>query len=56
MNRSEAIALLKIELPHSHDDAEISHKRADKVLCELLTELGFGDVVAEYEKVEKWYA
>jgi hypothetical protein len=25
-------------------------------LCRLLTELGYADVVAEWEKVDKWYA
>jgi len=29
---------------------------ADKALCELLVELGFGDVVSEYKKLERWYS
>jgi len=32
------------------------HGDADKVLCDLLKMLGYGDVVEEYHKVEKWYA
>jgi hypothetical protein len=32
------------------------HIDADQVLCDLLVSLGYGDVVAEYNKVEKWFA
>lgn len=35
-------------------DFEVAHSDADDALCYLLEELGFGDVVAEYDKVEKW--
>ena len=37
-------------------DVEAAHNRADKVLCELLTELGFNDVVIAFEEIPKWYA
>lgn len=37
-------------------DFESAHVDADNVLCELLTALGYEEVVAEYEKVGKWYA
>lgn len=37
------------------DDTEVVHKAADKVLCDLLTELGYTNVVAEYNKLKKWY-
>ena len=37
-------------------DPESEHAHADSILCELLTELGHAEVVAEYEKVRKWYA
>jgi len=32
------------------------HVVADKLLCELLTRLGYKSVVKAYEKVFKWYA
>jgi hypothetical protein len=35
-------------------DAEDFHIVADRCLCELLTALGYGEVVELYEKVEKW--
>lgn len=38
------------------DDTEMAHSIADDVLCELLTELGYKDVVEEYNKIGKWYA
>ena len=54
MTREQAIEKLK-ELQGS-DDTEIAHIDADDVLCKLLKALGFSDVVAEYEKIDKWYA
>jgi hypothetical protein len=37
-------------------DTEMAHSIADTVLCELLVELGYEDVVEEYNKISKWYA
>lgn len=37
-------------------DTEYAHNTADTVLCDILTELGFEDIVDEYESVDKWYA
>lgn len=54
MTREEAIRLLKVEQDNS--DTESAHGNADDVLCDLLESLGYADVVAEYYKVEKWYA
>lgn len=49
-------ALNKLAECQKSDDTEIAHPDADDVLCALLDELGYGDVVAEYNKVSKWYA
>lgn len=38
------------------EDTESAHFRADDLLCMLLIQLGYGDVVAEYVDIEKWYA
>lgn len=54
MDREQAIAKLK-ELQNS-GDTEAAHSDADDVLCALLRSLGYADVVAEYEKVDKWFA
>ena len=37
-------------------DEEIGHIECDGVLCDLLNELGFGEIVEIYERQEKWYA
>lgn len=37
-------------------DTEISHSNADDLLCELLSVLGFNDIVEIYKKINKWYA
>ena len=54
MTREEAIAEL-IECQNNLD-TEATHGIADEVLCRLLDALGYGDVVAEYDKVDKWFA
>lgn len=54
MTKDEAIAeLKKCQEP---GDTEASHYDADQVLCDFLSSLGYTDVVAEWGKVDKWYA
>ena len=38
------------------DDTEKAHGEADNILCNILIELGLSEIVAEYEKVTKWYS
>lgn len=38
------------------DDPECGHCMADDHLCELLKELGYGDVVDVFDDLTKWYA
>jgi len=54
MTREEAI--IKLRQCQSNFDIEAAHVDADGVLTDLLTELGYQDVVAEWEKIDKWYA
>ena len=54
MDREKAIERLKAE--QQNDDTEMAHSNADNVLCDLLTALGYQDVVREYHKVDKWFA
>lgn len=54
MTREEAIERLKAL--QQKNDTEIDHYEADRVLCSLLDTLGYADVVAEYNKIDKWYA
>lgn len=50
------IAVEKLKIWQGSGDKEVNHWEADKVLCDLLTELGFEEVVEEWDKVGKWYA
>ena len=36
-------------------DLKVAHRLADDILGRLLQSLGYADVVAEYNKVGKWY-
>ena len=38
------------------DDKELGHLCCDYVLCDLLEEIGFGEVVEIYNRQSKWYA
>ncbi len=40
----------------SFQDAETRHMEADALLLEILTDLGFKEVVIEFNKLGKWYA
>lgn len=46
----------RLKLLQSSADRAYSHIEADRILCELLTELNFSDVVEEWIKVQKAYA
>lgn len=53
MDRETAFA--KLKALQSARDTEMTHMDADEVLCDLLTALGYADVVAEFDLVDKWY-
>lgn len=37
-------------------DLSDSHEKADKILCNILTDLGFKEIVDIYKSIDKWYA
>ena len=37
-------------------DIEEGHEHCDDVLCDLLCELGFDEIVEIYDQQDKWYA
>lgn len=37
-------------------DPEAGHVEADRVLCRVVRYFGRGDVVAAWDKVDRWYA
>lgn len=54
MTREDAIADLRAL--YGARDTEQAHVEADAVLCKMLTDLGYADVVRAWEHVKKWYA
>jgi len=48
-------AITKLRECQRIGDEEEAHGDADGVLCDLLTSLGYEEVVAEWLKVRKWY-
>jgi hypothetical protein len=40
----------------SKGDPEAAHSMADKILCKLLTDLGYSEVVQAFSEVDRWYA
>jgi len=53
---AKAKAMEDLIFLQASDDTEGAHARADEVLCDLLREMGFGDVVDAWDKIDKWYA
>lgn len=47
--------MMDIESVHG-GDIEAAHGRADEVMCDLLRELGYGDGVDIFERMDRWYA
>lgn len=54
MDRQQAIDRLKEQ--QGSGDIEAAHIIADEIICQLLTSLGYEDVIAEYNKIDMWYA
>jgi len=57
MKKSELIkkAIDDLKEQQKNLDTECAHIKADNILCDLLKDIGFGEVVIEYEKINKWY-
>ena len=49
-------AIEKMKECVNNADTEVAHLDADAVLCDVLTQLGYKELVDLYEKVKKWYA
>ena len=56
IKRYKAKMLEEKEREIKSDDYEISHSNGDTLLCELLDELGFSEVVEAYNDLNKWFA
>lgn len=53
---SRETAIKELRECEASDNPEEAHGTADDILCQLLTALGYEDVVLEYSMVTKWYA
>ena len=40
----------------SQSDPEEAHYLADEILCEILYELGYDEIVDIFDNIRKWYA
>lgn len=49
-------AIEKLKLAKEDPDQESAHVHADAILCALLVDLGYQEVVDEFKDVPKWYA
>lgn len=49
-------AIEKMKKCVNNGDTECGHIEADYILCDVLTQLGYKELVDLYEKVKKWYA
>ena len=56
MTTQTAIKLLRKLSTKNQSDWEYAHEKADRILMQLLTDLGYNEVVIAYKKVGKWYA
>ncbi len=54
--KAKADLRLEVTLSVPGGDLESTHGNADDILCDLLCNLGHGDVVDIYKEVGKWYA
>lgn len=44
------------ELANNDDDIEARHVEMDDLMCEILKEMGFNELVDIFNETEKWYA
>ena len=52
----DRLEYIKLKQQGMDRDPEEDHAMADKVLCDLLCHLGYGQVVILWRDIDKWYA
>jgi len=54
----DGVVALKLmtEIYSTSRDPEYDHSSADSILCKLLEELGYNELIEMYYRVDKWYA
>lgn len=48
--------LAKLKEYAESDDPEDAHCGADRVLCEIVSKLGYQEIINAWKEVPKWYA
>lgn len=56
MSPAEAAAAMRVLLENNDDDPESTHSDADELLCEVLTNLGYGETVDAFLAMKRWYS
>ena len=56
MSPKEAAREFRRAMAREEGDPETQHMEADGFLCKVLTDLGYAELVAEFEELGKWYA
>ena len=56
MSPAEFVKALRAVAVECRGDTENLHCEADDLLCRVLTELGYGEGVEIFKKLDKWYA
>ena len=52
----ELLDRMKNQVDFSRIDRESAHREGDDILCEALRELGYNELVDEFELIRKWYS
>lgn len=52
----ESKYLERLQALQKRNEPESNHSIADEILCELLCELGYQEIVDTFKSLEKWYA
>lgn len=57
MTPTEAAAAMRAILNRNESvDEEATHIQADSLMCEVLTALGYGEMVAAFQDMTRWYS
>lgn len=56
MTPETALQKLRALAELNHGDVEANHCNADDILCQLLADFGYHEIVEAYEAIDKWYA
>lgn len=48
--------VIKMQEAINNNDEETGHMNCDDILCDLLNELGFNEIIDIYNMQDKWFA